>query len=257
MLAGRDQLAWEFLNAFDKHVLYEDQDVLIINKPAGIASHYSEVNPVGIEEIAKHLRGWNTQRANRLDRDTTGVMVFSKTRPAFISLFDQFANKAGSNMRKIYLAILEGELDFKEPFKAELPIAPTQTERMQIVTPEQSGRGFIPPGAKNSITFFKPLVCLKDGEGRIRTLTEVQIVTGRTHQIRVVSADYLKHPIVGDYLYCGDAIRATRTMLHAFELTFQHPIKLNMRTIQAPIPEDFQQSIKNMEWQYFYPNYKP
>lgn len=248
---GRDQRAWEFLNNFEDHVLFEDNDLLAINKPAGIASHYSERNRVGIVEVVRYLRGWDTVAlAHRLDRDTSGVLLLSKSLPGYDGLVKQFANKEESEMQKTYVALLDGEFKPDEAVvKVEALIARTETERMRIITPEQ--KDTLPEeNVKDSLTFFHPLAVLTNQIGEKRTLTEVQIVTGRTHQIRVVAADYLGHPIIGDYMYNPKRSEAKRQMLHAMKLKFTHPTKDEEMIVRAPLADDFKRMLSGMKWEH-------
>lgn len=242
-----EDAAWEFLSNFEGSIVFEDSHLLIVNKPAGIPAHYGPRSFVGVEEIALHLRGPNIRRTNRLDRDTTGIMVLTKTKQADLNMSAQFGNKVNSGMRKIYLAILDGELNNPEPLEVKVPVRKTETEKMKAILAEEGDEGIDEQtDAKNSLTFFQPLAILTSDFGS-RTLTKVQIVTGVTHQIRVVSSDFLHSPLVGDRMYNPNSSSAPRCMLHAFELTFKHPIQGEMMTVQAPVPEDFIKELQS--WQ--------
>lgn len=247
---GRDQKAWEFLNNFEQHVLYEDNDFVAINKPAGIASHYSERNRVGIVEVVRYLRGWDSvSLAHRLDRDTSGVLLLTKSRAGYEGLIKQFTDKEQNNMQKIYVALLEGEFRPDESvIQVEAPLSRTETERMRIVTPEEKDK-LTDEEIKDSLTFFHPLAILTNQTGEKRTLVEVQIVTGRTHQIRVVAADYLGHPVIGDYMYNPKGSEAKRQMLHALKLTFMHPTRDEEMTVRAPLADDFKRMLSAMKWE--------
>jgi RluA family pseudouridine synthase len=245
MRGDSQQSPWEFLMNFDQHILHEDADILVINKPDGINSHWGSVNKIGIEEIVRHKRGDNVRVGHRLDRDTTGVMVIAKSDAAQAQLKIDFGDKTASQMKKTYLALMEGTFDYPGVFEAEALIAKTSSERMQVVP---SSLGY---DAQDSLTFFKPLLVLEGSSGRTSTLTEVRIVTGRTHQIRVVAADYLKHPLIGDRMYNPDPTGAQRPLLHAFELTLRHPVTREPHTFNAPIPDDFKKKIYDLNWKYF------
>lgn len=233
---------------FDQHIRFEDDDILVINKPEGVNSHYGRVNKIGVEEIARHKRGDNVRVADRLDRDTTGVMVIAKSDAAQARLKVDSGDKTASQMKKIYLSLLTGTFNYPGIYEADVPIARTDTERMRVVS---SDEGF---DARESLSFFKPILVLSDREGKSSTLTEVRIVTGRTHQIRVIAADHLKHPVIGDRMYNPDPSGASRPLLHAVELTLRHPITEVSHTFTAPIPDDFNRLIYNLKWEYFFNN---
>lgn len=243
-----EQVAWELLNDFDSYSLLEDPSILVLNKPAGIPSHFGSRVPIGVVEIAMYLRGPQTRLAHRLDRDTTGVLVLAKSDTALFGLSNQFANKTEVGMRKIYWALLDGEFTDEEPREVDVPIASTETERMTVITKEQDIQNAA--DARQSLSIFRPLALLRSPFGAHQTLTEVQIITGRTHQIRVVAADYLHHPVVGDRLYDPEYSKSSRMMLHALELTFQHPIRGNRMNVQAPLPREFLTGLQTMEWMY-------
>jgi len=234
---------------FDNLVLFEDRHMVVINKPSGINSHYSDFNLIGVQEVAKNMRGYTTNLAHRLDRDTTGVLVLAKTELALERLREQFANKGKSQTKKVYIALLDGEFIPDNIVRATVPIAHTETDRMRIVRSEELQKD---PTTRNTLSFFRPVMALTSPEGIHRTLTEVQIVTGRTHQIRVVAADFLGHPVTGDRLYNPNRSEAQRQMLHAYELILQHPITRRMMSVQAPLPDDFKQILSNHELDYFF-----
>lgn len=252
-IPGRDQNTLDFLKNFNDFVIFEDDHILILNKPHGIASHHSKKYPIGVEEVVKYVRGPQVDLAHRLDRDTTGVLVLTKSEEAFSGLVDQFGNKSQFGMKKLYVAILEGVLKSKtgDEIKAEVSLAPTRSDRMQLAPPGTSKEKINPSTVRSSLTYFRPLAVLKSPAGVYRTLSEVEIVTGRTHQIRVVSSDYLKHPVSGDLLYNPKGTgEIPRPMLHGRELTFQHPVTRQTVTVNAEVPEDFKKFLSVMDWEY-------
>lgn len=244
ILENSNQAMWNFLQRFDEFVLFEDPHILVVDKPAGISSHYPSKFSFGVEEIARHLLGDNVCLAHRLDKDTTGVLVLAKSQEAHDNLQAQFSNKASGSMEKVYLAVLDGELNFP-PIKVSATIARTATEKMREVKPWERA------GGRPSLTIFQPLAVLSNQAGFSRTLTRVQPITGITHQIRVISADYLGTPVAGDRMYNPNPDGVVRPMLHAFELTFQHPITKDPMTISSPIPQDFRDFVSTMDWRYF------
>lgn len=249
-LAGRDQETWSFLQNFDKYVLFEDDHVIAVDKPAGINSHHSPQRRVGIEEVARYLRGPRVAVVHRLDRDTTGILVVAKSQDAALSLDRQFDSKSASGMRKIYLAILDGEFKSAKGLEVEAPIVKTDTEKMRVVGPNEPRR-IHGNEARSTYSIFKPLAVLKSPTGFHRTLTEVQIITSRTHQIRVVAAEHLEHPVAGDRMYNPyGAMGLPRPMVHAYELTFEHPATGKSVTVTSKVPEDFKKLLATLNWEY-------
>lgn len=191
-------------------IVYEDGDIVVVDKPAGLAVHSGagrENEPTLVSSLLAQgvrLAGGGGDRVgvvHRLDADTSGVMVLAKTEEAYRALVDQFQRRA---VEKEYLALVEGEV---EPEKGiiEGPIGrdPHRPRWMGIVE-----------GGKEAITEFE---VLKKGKGR--TLLLVRPKTGRTHQIRVHLSS-IGHPVVGDPLYGrGEG----KLMLHAWKLSFRHP----------------------------------
>ena len=254
VLQNASQNAWKLFIDFDDFVIFEDPHLLIINKPPRVNSHYSPRDPAGVEEIAKHKRGTDTLLAHRLDKDTTGVIVLAKDLVSYWSLRNQFANKSESEVTKRYLTLLDGELNARGRrgvIEATPAISRSETERMRIVPEEELRERTSPFCPMSSLSYFRPLVVFSNGEGHTRTFTEVQIVTGRTHQIRVTAADFLHHPIIGDRMYNPNPSGASRPLLHAYELTIQHPINKNIMTFMAPLPEDFQTILTGINWEQY------
>lgn len=241
----RDECLLEFLDTFEKRVIFEDDHLLIINKPAGVSSHYGTKYAVGIIEASRNLRRQPLHLAHRLDTDTSGVLVMAKTRRAFEGMADQFANKSAYSMQKIYTAFLEGEMPMKGPLEINVPLAPTEGSLRMRVLIDSSEINRI--GGQNSTTIYFPLAVLRNCEGQMRTLTDIQVNTGRTHQIRVVSADYLGHPVVGDFMY-GATELVKRSLLHARELRFVHPANNLPLTVSAPLPGDFLEYLGTLDW---------
>lgn len=247
-LSYRERSLLDFLGTFERRVIFEDDHLLVIDKPAGVASHFGSVHPVGIIEASKYVRRRHLYLAHRLDIDTSGVLMLLKTREALEPIKQQFANKAASQMRKIYLAFLEGAINEKGPIKVNRPIAPIAgTIKMRVIDEEDDED----IQELNSETIFFPLVVLSDANGRQNTLTDVQIITGRTHQIRVISAQQLGHPVVGDIMYGGglNGTGVNRSLLHARELTFLHPFQNSIMTVKAPVPKDFSEYLLTLNWE--------
>jgi RluA family pseudouridine synthase len=198
------------------HILYEDAALIVIDKPPGLVVQRRMFEPD--EPFLHDLVQRHTSPAflmQRLDRGTSGVILFSKRADVNARLTRQFQQK---RIRKTYLAICEGEL--WEPQTIDMPIA-----RVGPITFAVRDHG------KRAVTHVAPLAHSKAG-----SVVEIALETGRTHQIRVhLSA--LGHPLAGDWLY-GER-NAARPMLHAAELEMMHPSAGRLLRIAAPVPDDF------------------
>jgi RluA family pseudouridine synthase len=196
-------------------ILYEDDALLFVNKPAGIVVQrgYDAEEPV-LLEIAAAYAG-TIFLMQRLDRGTSGVMFFSKLASINANLTRQFE---GKRIRKRYLALCEGELAERQTIDAPLI----------RIGPISFGVG---DGGKRAITIITPIRATKTG-----SLVAVDLLTGRTHQIRVHLAA-IGHPLIGDWLY-GQR-NDGRPMLHASELSMTHPLTNEPLRVEAPLPDDF------------------
>lgn len=198
-----------------KEILYEDEELLVLNKPAGIVCH----KPI--------LSTW-LQRpiylVHRLDKDTTGVFILLKS-AKLMPYFDRlFKNK---QISKTYQALVQGKVDFNE-ILVNKPLAPISYYQGQTTY------GIKPYGksAQTQVTILK--------RSQQVSLIEAKPFTGRTHQIRA-HLKYLGHPIIGDVQYGARDLWAPRTLLHATQLTFIHPLSGKEMRFWAPFPQDFQQ----------------
>jgi 23S rRNA pseudouridine1911/1915/1917 synthase len=196
-------------------ILYEDDALLFVNKPAGIVVQrgYDAEEPVLFEVASEHTQPLFLMQ--RLDRGTSGVMFFSKLASINANLTRQFEKK---RIRKRYVAIAEGELGERQTIDAPLI----------RIGPISFGVG---DGGKRAVTIVTPLGATSRG-----SLVAVDLLTGRTHQIRVHLAA-IGHPLAGDWLY-GQRNEA-RPMLHARELSMTHPLTNEPLRVSAPIPNDF------------------
>ncbi len=238
----------EFVNG-EPAVIYEDADIIVVNKPAGmpvhadgkheratlvdwLAVHYPELKGVGEEQTLAD--GTIIDRpgiVHRIDRETSGVLVVARTQKAFLKLKDQFKNR---EVKKTYRAFVYGVI---------------QDERGIIDKPIGSSRGgkgprsaLMPHGAmREAQTMYRVIT-----RGKEATYVEVFPKTGRTHQIRVHFAAIQK-PIVADSLYAPSRksiLGFTRLALHALSVTFTHPTKKGEVSFEAPLPADFVEAEK-------------
>ena len=197
-------------------ILYEDESLIFINKPAGIVVQqrmHEPDEPYLHDLVARHTSP--AYLMQRLDRGTSGVIFFSKSSALNVRLTRQFERK---RIRKRYLAICEGELGEAQTIDA--PIARIGAIKFGV---REHG--------KRSVTHVRPLDAKASG-----SLVEIHLETGRTHQIRVHLAA-IGHPLAGDWLY-GDR-SAVRPMLHAAELEMTHPQTGQTLRVAAPAPDDF------------------
>ena len=211
-------------------VLFEDDDFIVINKPAGLVVHPAAGNWDGtiVNALLHHctaLSGIGGEQrpgiVHRLDKDTSGCLVAAKSDVAHQSLVRQFA---GREVTKIYLAIASGKFRrLSGVIEAPIGRHPVQRKKMTVVSDGQ-GRE-----AKTSYRVVKELA--------LGTLVECTLHTGRTHQIRV-HLKHQGHPILGDDVY-GRRAGFPRQMLHAWRLGFVHPRTGERVNFESPIPADF------------------
>ena len=215
---GRPGKIWEApapeLSKYPLQVLYEDSDLLIVNKPAGMVCHPSpgHYSDTLANQAAAHLGGTGTAMdmrvTGRLDRDTSGIVTFAGNSEAAAMIQRQ---REDGRLIKIYLALAEGRFELSEgavdcPLRREAPGSP---------------RMICAPDGKTARTFYRVLAETEGPDGDPRTLLACRIEHGRTHQIRVHMA-HIGHPLVGDPLYGNGTLRETMG-LHAWKLSLQKP----------------------------------
>jgi 23S rRNA pseudouridine1911/1915/1917 synthase len=222
-------------------ILFEDDDVVVVNKPVGVAAHPSPgwTGPTVIGGLAATGRRISTSGAaerqgvvHRLDVGTTGAMVVAKSEAAYSSLKHQFKERT---VAKTYLAIVQGLLDpLRGTVDAPIDRHPSNDWKFAVVA-----------GGKPSITHYDTVEAFRHA-----SLVEVDLETGRTHQIRV-HMNAIKHPIVGDITYGADPILAEklglkRQWLHAARLAFDHPTTGQRIDVEAPLPADLQIAVDRL-----------
>ncbi|BAV96585.1 23S rRNA pseudouridine(1911/1915/1917) synthase RluD [Lysobacter enzymogenes] len=227
-------------------VLYEDAEVIVLDKPAGLVVHPGAGNPAGTLVNALLHRDPSLAAlpragiVHRLDKDTSGVMVVARTLPAHTSLVDQLSAR---EVHRQYLAVVVGALVSGGTANAAIDRHPRDRLRMAV---REDGR--------DAVTHYR----LRE-RFRAHTLLECRLETGRTHQIRV-HMQHFKHPIVGDPLYGGplklpkgasdslvEALRGfKRQALHAETLEFVHPVSGEPVRCTAPVPADMLQLIAEL-----------
>ncbi len=225
-------------------IVYEDDDVLVINKPAGMVVHPGAGNAQNtlLNAILHHAPALHTlPRAgilHRLDKDTSGLLLIAKTQTALTYLSRQLK---AHKIKRIYQAIVSGILISGKTIDEPIGRHPMQRTKMTVT---QAG--------KPSVTHYRVME-----RYRAHTRIKLELETGRTHQIRVHMA-HTRHPLLGDQTYGGrlqlpknatpELVNALRTFkrqaLHAIELQFTHPTSKELITCNAPIPNDLQELIK-------------
>mgnify|MGYP004505720587 FL=1 len=221
-------------------VIYEDKDIIVVNKPKGLVVHPANGNPDGtlvnaIMAICKgSLSGIGGEIrpgiVHRLDKDTSGIIIIAKNDEAHINLSEQIKNR---EVKKTYIALVRGFVKENEA-TINMPIgrSPKDRKKMAVVK-----------NGKNAITHIKVLERFNN-----YTLLQVNIETGRTHQIRVHLSE-IGYPIVGDYTYSNgkNEFGIVGQCLHAKSLKFRHPITNKEMYLEAELPQYFKDVIKKLE----------
>ncbi len=218
-------------------IIYEDDDIVVVNKAKDMVVHPAAGNwsgtlvnaMLGKYELSDENGDVRPGIVHRLDKNTTGVMVVAKNNLAHNKLAEQIQNH---NFKKIYLALVRGVVKENEAI-IELPIGrhPTDRKKMAVVK-----------GGRESYTKFKVLERFKG-----YTLLEVELKTGRTHQIRV-HMSHIGYPIVGDDVYSNgkNPFGATSQMLHSSVLGITHPTTGEYIEFKAELPKEFKEVLKTL-----------
>lgn len=219
-------------------VVYEDGDLLVINKPTGLVVHPTETTKEAtlVHGLLYHIKDLQaidgTLRpgiVHRIDKDTSGLLVVAKNKSTLLAL--QKALKK-HDIKREYIALVEGVIAHNKG-KIDAPIGRHDKQRKNMTVTEKG---------RDSITYFEVLERYPDN-----TLIHCRLETGRTHQIRV-HLQYIQHPIVGDPKY---GFRKTSTeygqYLHAKTLTFVHPTTQQTMTFDAPLPDYFETKIQALK----------
>ena len=220
-------------------ISYEDEDLMVINKPAGMPIHPSMNNYYN--SLANGLAYYFAQQncpfvfrcINRLDRDTSGLTIIAKHYVSAGMLSAMIANKATSGITREYLAIVKGSV---KPTKGTITAPLGRKEGSIIERTVDFEKG------ESAVTHYK-LLDEKNGHSLVSLILE----TGRTHQIRI-HMKYLGYPLIGDYLYNPDMEQIQRQALHAWKLSFVHPITGEKMQFTAPLPEDMAKVAGDTPW---------
>ena len=221
-------------------IVYEDNDIIVVNKPKGLVVHPAVGNPDGtlvnaIMNICKDsLSGIGGEVrpgiVHRLDKDTTGLLIVAKNDKAHINLSEQIKNR---EVKKIYIALVRGNIPENEA-TINMPIGRSTKDRKKMA---------VVKNGKEAVTHFKVIDRFKN-----YTLLEIKIDTGRTHQIRVHMAE-IGYPVVGDMVYSNgkNEFGVEGQMLHAKSLDFKHPITGKDMHLEAELPKYFKDIIDKLK----------
>lgn len=226
-------------------IIYEDDDLAVINKPQGMTVHAGNGNTDGTLVNALLFKLNNLSGiggvirpgiVHRIDKNTSGLLVVAKNDRAHLSLAEQIAQKT---CRRTYIALLEGNLkDDSGTVTTYIGRSPTDRVKMAVVPPEKG---------KIAITDYSVL-----GRNNGYTLCKFDLQTGRTHQIRV-HAKHLNHPVVGDDVYGRKKreFNLNGQLLHAYKLQFTHPTSGERLCFTAPVPDYFAKVLKKLSLDNF------
>lgn len=231
--------AEHILAEVEASILYEDKLFLILNKPSGLAVHGGSGLSYGLIEALRALRpdAPFLELGHRLDRETSGVLVIAKRRSALRAFHAQLRE---GGMEKRYLALVKGRWRGGER-RVEAPL-----RKNQLSSGERIVR--VSADGKPALTLFRPVTIYSSA-----TLLEAELITGRTHQVRVHAA-HCGHPIAGDEKY-GDenfnrqmaALGLKRLFLHARSLAFIHPHSETTLRVEAPLPAQLDALLQQLE----------
>jgi RluA family pseudouridine synthase len=254
-------------------ILYEDENIVVINKPAGITVNRAETtkNELTVQDwmeerfgIKKDARAhnlnteelkindkdsgqWDTEKefynrggvVHRLDKETSGALILAKNSQVFAALQKQFKERT---VKKTYIALAHGKI-LPEEGEINVPVGRLPWNRKHF--------GIL-PGGKESKTLYKVLHYYDNAKNKeILTLVELYPHSGRTHQIRV-HLKYIGHPIFSDFLYAGrktarnDRKVLPRVFLHAAKISFIHPVTSETITLDSPLPQELSEVLKHI-----------
>lgn len=220
-------------------IVYEDDDILVVNKEKGMVVHPAAGNPDGtlVNAIMAHCKGnlsgiggeLRPGIVHRIDKDTSGLLIVAKNDKAHISMSNQIQNR---EVKKVYLALVRGNVVENEA-TIDMPIGRSTKDRKKMA---------VVKNGKKAITHFKVLERFEN-----YTFLEVNIETGRTHQIRVHMAE-IGHPIIGDGIYSNgkNEFNIEGQMLHAKSLDFKHPVTNEQMHLEASLPIYFNQVLEKL-----------
>lgn len=219
-------------------IVYEDDDIIVINKPSGLVVHPGSGNRDntlvnGLMYYTTNLSDMNGEErpgiVHRIDKDTSGLLIVAKTNKAHEILADNFKNK---EIKREYIALLKGVFPHNSA-TIDAPIGRDKNDRKKMTVTSEN--------AKNAVTHLKVLKRYKK-----YTLVSLILDTGRTHQIRV-HMKYIGYPVYNDPVYTNDKTDSFGQFLHSYKMDFKHPITKEDMHFECPLPEEFQNFIDSLE----------
>lgn len=239
---GSSQRRYSERHASDLHILYEDSCLLVINKPPGLLSVPLAAQPEApslLDMVRKHLRSKGKMEplvVHRIDRDTSGIVLFAKSSGHQKTLKDQFERR---EIERTYLAIVHG-IPSPQSGTWQDRLVWDKDELLQKLA-ERNDRM-----AKEASCRYKVIEKYSNA-----SMLEVSLITGKRNQIRI-QAGLHGHPIIGEKMYVyssppPNAIDFSRQALHAFKLKFKHPVDSRVIDIEAPLPEDLNSLIAKLK----------
>jgi len=219
-------------------IYYEDEYIIVVNKPSGMVVHpgNGNVSKTLVNALMYHTKNLSDINGedrpgivHRIDKDTSGLLLVSKTNEAHRILSEDFKDK---RIKRKYIALVKGIIE-TDTGKINAPIGRDPFDRKKMCVTDKN--------SKNAVTNFKVLERYKDS-----TLIECILETGRTHQIRVHMA-YIKHPVINDPVYSKKIINNYGQMLHAFYIGFNHPITKEFLEFSAPLETEFENILETFK----------
>ncbi len=218
-------------------IVYEDSDLVVVNKRAGMVTHPCQGTPKGtlVNALCYHVKDlsgingvFRPGIVHRLDKDTSGLLVVAKNDLSHVSLASQIEKKEAG---RYYLALLEGNIK-EDNGQIDQPIARSKTDRKKMA---------VCADGRRALSYYTVL----ERFGKY-TLCEFKLATGRTHQIRV-HAKFMGHPVVGDPVYNGKKeFDLNGQLLHAYKLELTHPSTGERMTFSCPLPERFENILEKL-----------
>lgn len=222
----------------DLDIVYEDKDIMVINKPSGMVVHpgngnYSHTLVNGLMYYTNNLSDINGDVrpgiVHRIDKDTSGLIIVAKNNKAHEILSKYFQDKS---ITRKYIALLKGELN-TDSATIDAPIGRSDVDRKKMAVTSKN--------SKNAVSHLKVLKRYKG-----YTLVEFKLDTGRTHQIRV-HANYIGHPLYNDPVYTNDKCSEFGQFLHSYSMDFKHPITGENMHFECELPEYFKKHLEILE----------
>ena len=224
--------------SMDLDVRYEDDDCLVVYKPAGLVVHPAPGNPSGtlvnallghVKDLGKVGQAERPGIVHRLDKDTSGLLVVAKNKQAHANLSKQFKDHT---IDRVYFAVVRGIVQHDEG-KCEEPVGRAFMNKKKVMVK--------PTGGKDALTYYKVLKRFNHA-----SFVEVRLQTGRTHQIRV-HFQHMGHPVYGDSLYGYPSRWIQRQALHAAVIGFDHPRTGKRVHLKCDMPSDIKDLLKELE----------